>query len=31
MLYSEHGPMSWNAVSPVTPVSPIVDVARALT
>lgn len=31
MLHSEHGPMSWNAVSPNTPVSRIVDVACALT
>ena len=31
MLHSEHGPMSWNAVSPGTPVSRIADVACALT
>jgi len=31
VLHSEHGPMSWNAVSPGTPVSRIVDVACALT
>lgn len=30
MLHSEHGPMSWNAASPNTPVSRIVDVACAL-
>lgn len=31
MLHSEHGPMSWNAVTPNSTVSRIVDVACAAT